>query len=182
MSWGGVFNADCTPCMSHGCKNSNDDSVLQEWVSLNMFPSTYHLLLWTYSAPPNGKPHCVYDVIRLRPTLTRAQKTDFHNQLCRRATMLIVFVTHGYCLYIKGTSEILTKLCRWHVVVHQQGGPTDCGDIEFAEIDDFSEGNITRTIIFYANQTASKPRWTMVDEVCIFGVAVRRNSFVAGAI
>ena len=96
--------------------------------------------------------------------------------------MLIVFVTHGYCLYIKGTSEILTKLCRWHVVVHQQGGPTDCGDIEFAEIDDFSEGNITRTIIFYANQTASKPRWTMVDEVCIFGVAVQCNSFVAGAI
>ena len=32
-------------------------------------------------------------------------------------------------------------------------------DIEFADIDDFSEGNITRTIIFYANQMASRPRW-----------------------
>jgi len=37
--------------------------------------------------------------------------------------------------------------------VHQQGGPADCGDVELAEIDDFSEENIMRTIIFYANQT-----------------------------
>ena len=29
----------------------------------------------------------------------------------------------------------------------------DRGDVELAEIDDFSEENITRTIIFYANQT-----------------------------
>jgi len=43
--------------------------------------------------------------------------------------------------------------------VHQQRGPADRGDIEFADIDDFSEGNITRTIIFYANQMASRPRW-----------------------
>ena len=26
----------------------------------------------------------------------------------------------GYRLYVKGASEILTKWCRWHVVVHQQ--------------------------------------------------------------
>jgi Ca2+-transporting ATPase len=58
----------------------------------------------------------------------------------------------GYRLYIKGASEILTKLCKSHVVVRQQGADDDeLGDV--AEIDDFSEENITRTIIFYANQT-----------------------------
>jgi hypothetical protein len=29
----------------------------------------------------------------------------------------VVKLAHGYRLYIKGASEILTKLCRWHVVV-----------------------------------------------------------------
>ena len=67
----------------------------------------------------------------------------------------VVKLTYGYCycLYVKGASDILAQLCRWHVIVHQQGGPTDCGDVELAEIDDFSKENITRTIIFYANQT-----------------------------
>ena len=37
--------------------------------------------------------------------------------------------------------------------MHQQRGPADRGDVELTEIDDFSEDNITRTIIFYANQT-----------------------------
>ena len=63
----------------------------------------------------------------------------------------------------------------------------DRGDVELAEIDDFSEENITRTIIFYANQTlrtvalrcrdfASRPppgiEASVVDEVHVFGVAV----------
>ena len=46
----------------------------------------------------------------------------------------------SYRLYIKGATEILTKSCRWHVVVHQQGGPADHGDVELAEIGDLSEG------------------------------------------
>ena len=63
----------------------------------------------------------------------------------------------------------------------------DRRDVELAETDDFSEENITRTIIFYANQTlrtivlcyrdfASQPlpgiEASVVDEVCVFGVAV----------
>jgi Ca2+-transporting ATPase len=105
----------------------------------------------------------------------------------RKAMGAVVKLAHGYRLYIKGASEILTKLCRWHVVVHQQGGPADSGDVELAEIDDFSEENITRTIIFYANQTlrtialcyrdfASWPppgiEASVVNEVRVFGVAV----------
>jgi Ca2+-transporting ATPase len=65
----------------------------------------------------------------------------------RKAMGTVVKLAHGYRLYVKGASEILTKLCRWHVVVHQQGGPADRGDVELAEIDNFSEENITRTII-----------------------------------
>ena len=41
--------------------------------------------------------------------------------------------------------------------MHQQGGPADHGDVELAEVDDFlenfSEENIMRTVIFYTNQT-----------------------------
>jgi magnesium-transporting ATPase (P-type) len=45
----------------------------------------------------------------------------------RKAVGAVVKLAHGYCLYVKGTSEILTKLCRWHIIVHQQGGPADRG-------------------------------------------------------
>jgi Ca2+-transporting ATPase len=33
----------------------------------------------------------------------------------REAMGAVVKLAHGYCLYIKGTSEILTKLCRCHL-------------------------------------------------------------------
>jgi Ca2+-transporting ATPase len=70
----------------------------------------------------------------------------------RKAMGVVVKRADGYRLHIKGASEILTKLCKSHVVVRQQGADDDeLGDV--AEIDDFSEENITRTIIFYANQT-----------------------------
>jgi len=41
----------------------------------------------------------------------------------------VVKLAHGYRFYVKDASEILTKLCKWHVVVHQQGGR---GDVELA--------------------------------------------------
>jgi len=47
----------------------------------------------------------------------------------QKAIDAVVKLVHGYRLYVKGASEILTKLCRWHVVVHQQGGTTDRGDV-----------------------------------------------------
>ncbi|KAG8731636.1 hypothetical protein FRC11_003138 [Ceratobasidium sp. 423] len=59
----------------------------------------------------------------------------------------------GYRLYLKGASEIITKLCTRHVIVRRPGSPTssDANTIETAEITELEE-NISHTIIFYANQ------------------------------
>ncbi|KAH7884640.1 Ca-transporting ATPase [Phlebopus sp. FC_14] len=74
----------------------------------------------------------------------------------RKAMGVVVKLQNGsYRLYVKGASEILTKLCTRHVVVHadaDQNGDADA-DVETAEIDKLAEENISRTIIFYANQT-----------------------------
>jgi P-type Ca2+ transporter type 2C len=57
-------------------------------------------------------------------------------------------------LYMKGASEILTKRCVKHVVVHQSGGGMMAGDeVETSDICELDGDNISRTIIFYANQT-----------------------------
>jgi len=47
----------------------------------------------------------------------------------RKAIGAVVKLAHGYRLYVKGASEILTKLSRRHVVVHQQGGAADRSDV-----------------------------------------------------
>ncbi|KAF9235312.1 putative calcium ATPase [Melanogaster broomeanus] len=65
-------------------------------------------------------------------------------------------LAHGsYRLYVKGASEILTSLCIRHVII---SSPPDQGDddttiVETAEIGMNSPENISRAIIFYANQT-----------------------------
>jgi Ca2+-transporting ATPase len=63
-----------------------------------------------------------------------------------------VVVKHGnkYRLYTKGASEILTKNCSTHVVVNHTRSGDELGTTEFNE--DTRE-NISRTIIFYANQS-----------------------------
>ncbi|KAG2341321.1 calcium-translocating P-type ATPase [Suillus weaverae] len=74
----------------------------------------------------------------------------------RKAMGAVVKTERGYRFYVKGASEILTKLCSRHVVVEQHGSSrsnAEPDDVEVAEIDSFSEENISRTIIFYANQT-----------------------------
>jgi Ca2+-transporting ATPase len=97
----------------------------------------------------------------------------------RKAMGAVVKTDHGYRFYVKGASEILTKLCSRHVVVDSRSD-AEADDVEVAEIDGFSEENISRTIIFYANQTLRTialcyrdfPSWpppgmqaTAVDEV-----------------
>ena len=57
----------------------------------------------------------------------------------------------GYRAYFKGASEILAKKSTNHVVVHQDGQYPN--GIVTQPIDELAEENITRTIIFYANQT-----------------------------
>ncbi|KAJ6577147.1 Ca-transporting ATPase [Mycena capillaripes] len=73
----------------------------------------------------------------------------------RMAMGVVVKTRSGkFRLYLKGASEILSKKCVRHVVVHKEGGgsgsPT--GEIETAPIDELANDNITRTTIFYANQ------------------------------
>ncbi|KAF7312342.1 Calcium-transporting ATPase [Mycena indigotica] len=73
----------------------------------------------------------------------------------RKAMGVVVKTPQGkYRLYLKGASEILSKKCVSHVVVHKpDSGTQSQGDeIETAPIDDLANDNISRTTIFYANQ------------------------------
>jgi Ca2+-transporting ATPase len=58
----------------------------------------------------------------------------------------------GYRVHFKGASEILAKRSTKHIVVHRDGNYAGSG-IEVKDIDELAEENISRTIIFYANQT-----------------------------
>ncbi|KAF9059412.1 Ca-transporting ATPase [Rhodocollybia butyracea] len=71
----------------------------------------------------------------------------------RKAMGVVVHTGRRYRFYVKGASEILSKKCIRHVVVGRpdQDKPTS-DDIETKEIDELSADNISRTIIFYANQ------------------------------
>jgi P-type Ca2+ transporter type 2C len=71
----------------------------------------------------------------------------------RKAMGVVVRHKSGYRLYLKGASEILSKQCTRHVVVHEDGNYGSSMEIETGEIDDLDRDNISRTIIFYANQT-----------------------------
>ncbi|KAJ7182037.1 hypothetical protein C8R46DRAFT_885366 [Mycena filopes] len=72
----------------------------------------------------------------------------------RKAMGVVIKTPDGkFRLYLKGASEILSKKCVQHVVVHKEGGPDiPSGEIETAAIDELANDNITRTTIFYANQ------------------------------
>jgi len=61
----------------------------------------------------------------------------------------------GYRLYVNGASEILTNLCTRHVVVSRNGiaAMDENAPVEMTDIDTDAKENISRTIIFYANQT-----------------------------
>lgn len=69
----------------------------------------------------------------------------------RKAMGVVIRLPGGRArLYLKGASEILTKSCTRHVVVER--GSAD-KDVQTLELDDLARDNISRTIIFYANQT-----------------------------
>ncbi|KAI0636062.1 calcium-translocating P-type ATPase [Trametes polyzona] len=69
----------------------------------------------------------------------------------RKAMGVVVRLPNGrYRVYLKGASEILTKNCTRHVVVERESNDKD---VQTKELDELSRDNISRTIIFYANQT-----------------------------
>jgi Ca2+-transporting ATPase len=74
----------------------------------------------------------------------------------RKAMGVVVKLMNGRArLYLKGASEILSKMCTRHVVVSkgasERGGHDE--EVETSKIDALASDNISRTIIFYANQT-----------------------------
>jgi Ca2+-transporting ATPase len=71
----------------------------------------------------------------------------------RKAMGVVIKLPSGqYRFYAKGASEILSKRCDSHVVVRKGDGAVE-GPVEIVPIDDLARENISRTIIFYANQT-----------------------------
>jgi len=70
----------------------------------------------------------------------------------RKAMGVVIRLPDGrYRAYFKGASEILAKKSTSYISVHKDGGYT--AGIETKEIDELARENISRTIIFYANQT-----------------------------
>ena len=71
----------------------------------------------------------------------------------RKAMGVVIRMPNGtYRFYAKGASEILSRRCSRHVVV-KQGGGASSAEVATQEIDELARENISRTIIFYANQT-----------------------------
>jgi Ca2+-transporting ATPase len=73
----------------------------------------------------------------------------------RKAMGVVVRLQSGrYRLFLKGASEILTKRCTRHVVVSKNPNHSQHADseVETKITDDADNDNISRTIVFYANQ------------------------------
>jgi len=73
----------------------------------------------------------------------------------RKAMGVVVRLQSGrYRLFLKGASEILSKKCKRHVVVSKNPDHSQHVDseVETKAIDEVTRDNISRTIIFYANQ------------------------------
>ncbi|THV03183.1 Ca-transporting ATPase [Dendrothele bispora CBS 962.96] len=72
----------------------------------------------------------------------------------RKAMGVVIRMSDGrYRLHTKGASEILSKKCTRHVVVGRpEESSHEDGEVETREIDELAADNISRTIIFYANQ------------------------------
>ena len=89
------------------------------------------------------------DYRQTREGATVVQMIPFSSEL--KAMGVVVKLPNGkYRLYTKGASEILTKSCSSHVVVHEQGGPEG---VQVVPFDEDTIANISKTIIFYANQS-----------------------------
>ncbi|KAJ7871380.1 Ca-transporting ATPase [Mycena olivaceomarginata] len=102
-------------------------------------PETGELIFWP-------------DFRTTRDGATVVQMIPFSSE--RKAMGVVLRTPKGkFRLYLKGASEILSKKCVQHVVVHKEGaGAGGSEEIETAPIDELANDNITRTTIFYANQ------------------------------
>jgi Ca2+-transporting ATPase len=78
----------------------------------------------------------------------------------RKCMGVVVQLPNGkYRLFLKGASEVLTRLSTRHVTVEENGADSaahsknDDDEVQTAEFDDETRANINRTIIFYACQS-----------------------------
>ena len=75
----------------------------------------------------------------------------------RKAMGVVVRLHTSSCrLFLKGASDLLAKRRTYHVVVSSGADQTQHADseIEAKPIDDITRDNISRTVVFYANQTS----------------------------
>ena len=89
----------------------------------------------------------------IRESVQIMQTIPFSSE--RKAMGVVARLQTGrYRLFLKGASEILTKKCTRHVVVSKNPRKSQHADseIETKAIDEVTKDNISRTIIFYANQ------------------------------
>ena len=89
------------------------------------------------------------DYRKTRDAAEVIQMIPFSSEL--KAMGVVVRVGDEYRLYVKGASEILVKNCSTHIVV-SQNSETDA-EIETTEFTEATDTNISKTIIFYANQS-----------------------------
>ncbi|KAF8340444.1 uncharacterized protein EI90DRAFT_3035556 [Cantharellus anzutake] len=90
------------------------------------------------------------DYKQTRDGATVVQMIPFSSE--RKAMGVAIKLGNGkYRLYLKGASEILAKECKKHIIVHQSAS-RDRKGIETHDIGPLEKDNISRTIIFYANQ------------------------------
>ncbi|KAG8942038.1 hypothetical protein FRC04_003886 [Tulasnella sp. 424] len=72
----------------------------------------------------------------------------------RKSMGVVVKNGDKWRVYFKGASEIVSNKCFRHIVVHQPGsGSSSSNDIPVKDIGPIERENLSRTIIFYANQT-----------------------------
>ena len=91
------------------------------------------------------------DYKKTRESAEIVQMIPFSSEL--KAMGVVVKQSHGYRLYLKGASEILTKNCSRHVVTSEPRSAHQSPEIDTAEFDESTINNISKTIIFYANQS-----------------------------
>lgn len=83
----------------------------------------------------------------VRDSADVVQMIPFSSEL--KASGVVVKQGDKYRVFVKGASEVLTKVCTNYVVVSPTGEP----GVSIAPFDPASAENISKTIIFYADQT-----------------------------
>ena len=99
------------------------------------------------------------DYRKVREGAEIVEMIPFSSEL--KAMGVVIKRDGGYRLYLKGASEILTKNCSRHVVVSPSDSPSrppsadpsGKEDVETLQFDESTITNISKTIIFYANQS-----------------------------